>query len=194
NLLTLGEISFGIDCAPRIRPYKNLKIQVVKRKEVKKILDAIYGSIIGGHLGEKAIIQKISKRYHWLQMITEVKNFIKGCEPTQPFDRIGIDFVEPVPYTKKGNKYLIVATKFFTKWPEVHALPNCKAESVVMRNILKSQEKQKIIHDRKYHLLSFSIGSKVWCYRAKLDAQKDIKTHIQRLATALEPDELILLD
>ncbi|GBC33562.2 DDE-type integrase/transposase/recombinase [Rhizophagus irregularis DAOM 181602=DAOM 197198] len=48
-----------------------------------------------------------------------------------PFDRIGIDIVGPLPTTKKGNKYIVVATEYLTKWPEARALPDAKASSVV---------------------------------------------------------------
>ncbi|CAG8443254.1 1110_t:CDS:2 [Dentiscutata erythropus] len=57
----------------------NKSSKVVRCEEVKIILDAIYGSAIGGHLGEAATIWKIRKRYFWPQMISEIKNFIKGC-------------------------------------------------------------------------------------------------------------------
>jgi len=49
----------------------------------------------------------------------------------QPFDRVGMDIVGPLPMTKHGNQYIIVATEYLTKWPEARALPDAKAISVV---------------------------------------------------------------
>ena len=49
----------------------------------------------------------------------------------QPFDRVGMDIVGPLPMTERGNKYIVVATDYLTKWPEARALPNAKASSVV---------------------------------------------------------------
>ena len=49
----------------------------------------------------------------------------------QPFDRIGIDIIGPLFTTNKGNKYIVVATDYLTKWPEARALTNAKASSVV---------------------------------------------------------------
>jgi len=41
----------------------------------------------------------------------------------QPFHHLGIDLVGPLPLTKQGNRYLVVATEYVTKWPEVKAIP-----------------------------------------------------------------------
>jgi len=49
----------------------------------------------------------------------------------QPFDRLGMDIVGPLPTTKRGNKYIVVATEYLTKWPEAHAIPDAKAASVI---------------------------------------------------------------
>jgi hypothetical protein len=45
-----------------------------------------------------------------------------------PFYQIGIDFVGPLPKTEQGNKYIIVAMDYFTKWPEARPVPVATAE------------------------------------------------------------------
>ena len=40
---------------------------------------------------------------------------------------ISIDMVGPLPCTDKGNKYIIVVTDYFTKWPEACATPTKEA-------------------------------------------------------------------
>ena len=47
------------------------------------------------------------------------------------FSRIGIDFVGPLPKTHKGNRYIIVAMNYLTKWPEAKAVKNAMAENMV---------------------------------------------------------------
>jgi hypothetical protein len=41
-----------------------------------------------------------------------------------PLDRITIDLAGPFPESDRGNRYLLIATVYFTKWPEVYTIPN----------------------------------------------------------------------
>jgi hypothetical protein len=47
-----------------------------------------------------------------------------------PFERIAIDNAGPFPESDKGNRHLLVAMDYFTKWPEVYAIPNQEASTV----------------------------------------------------------------
>src|ERR1051325_8998238 len=49
---------------------------------------------------------------------------------TGPFDQIGINFVGPLKESKKGNKYIIVATNYLIKWPEAKPVKAAKAKKV----------------------------------------------------------------
>src|SRR5947209_19410366 len=50
----------------------------------------------------------------------------------QPFDHIGIDFVRPLPETKQGNKYIIVAIEYLTKWSKAKAILSKYAEIITL--------------------------------------------------------------
>ena len=43
---------------------------------------------------------------------------------------IAIDFVGPLPETDKGNRYILVVSDYYTKWPEAFALRTQTAENV----------------------------------------------------------------
>ena len=41
-----------------------------------------------------------------------------------PMERLALDVMGPLPLSSRGNKYLLVVTDYFTKWPEAFPLPN----------------------------------------------------------------------
>ena len=45
--------------------------------------------------------------------------------------RVAVDVVGPLPRSYKGNRYVLSAIGYFTKWPEACALPDQEAETVV---------------------------------------------------------------
>ncbi|CAG8539464.1 1056_t:CDS:1 [Cetraspora pellucida] len=77
----------------------------------------------------------------------DIKNYIETCnvcqrsigkperfQMTKPikaissFVHIRIDFVGPLEITSQGNCWIIVATDYFTKWPEAKAVPAATAK------------------------------------------------------------------
>jgi hypothetical protein len=47
-----------------------------------------------------------------------------------PFKRTAIDIARPFPESDRGNRYLLIAMDYLTKWPEVYAIPNQEASTV----------------------------------------------------------------
>ncbi|RYA68429.1 hypothetical protein DD592_26820, partial [Enterobacter cloacae complex sp. 2DZ2F20B] len=47
-----------------------------------------------------------------------------------PFERIAIDVAGPFPVTNDGNKFILVASDYFSKWPDAYAIPNQEAVTV----------------------------------------------------------------
>ncbi|GES74949.1 DDE-type integrase/transposase/recombinase [Rhizophagus clarus] len=104
---------------------------------------------LAGHFSVDEIYRRVKIRYYWPQMFNDVHQYVRTCDECQrrgknrrteplhpikvgqPFDRIGMDIVGPLPKTKNGNMYIVVATAYLTKWPEARAIPNAKASSVV---------------------------------------------------------------
>ena len=47
-----------------------------------------------------------------------------------PLERIAIDILGPLPDTEQGNRYALIVMNYFSKWTEVHAMPDQTAEAV----------------------------------------------------------------
>ncbi|CAG8759387.1 9102_t:CDS:2, partial [Gigaspora rosea] len=47
-----------------------------------------------------------------------------------PFFKIGIDIVSPLPNIPRGNRYIVVATDYITKWPEARVIKHANAQEV----------------------------------------------------------------
>ena len=50
-----------------------------------------------------------------------------------PMERVAVDITGPLPITPAGNRYILVAMDYFTKWPEVYAIPNQEATTVAKK-------------------------------------------------------------
>ena len=48
-----------------------------------------------------------------------------------PFERIAMDVAGPFPTSDSGNRYVLVVMDYFSKWPEVYAIPNQEARTIV---------------------------------------------------------------
>lgn len=69
-----------------------------------------------------------------------------------------MDIVGLLPTTLQGNKYIVVATEYLTKWPEACALSNAKATSVVSyfyENIICHHGCSRVLLTDLYILIGF---------------------------------------
>src|SRR6266511_1600895 len=80
----------------------------------------------GAHFGTNIMLAKIRQKYYWPGMMKDVETYVRSCYQCQrrgkpqthnemhgiiaeaPFERIGIDFVGPLPETNEGNRYILV--------------------------------------------------------------------------------------
>ena len=122
--------------------------RVILPEQTEMILFNLHKDQNGAHLEIESTYEKLKERYYWPQMYETTRHYIKNCENCQkrgrpirneelqpieigqPFHRIGIDIKGPLPITTKGNRYIIVAMDYFTKWPEAKAINNMKAQTV----------------------------------------------------------------
>lgn len=105
-----------------------------------------------GHLKYDSIITLLKRRFWWPGMDEMVREYIKGCPRCQldasannfkyrapikpipavaiPFERWGIDAVGPLPETKAGNRHIITAIDYATRWVVAKAVKSVDAVTV----------------------------------------------------------------
>ncbi|GBC28728.2 retrovirus-related Pol polyprotein from transposon 412 [Rhizophagus irregularis DAOM 181602=DAOM 197198] len=103
---------------------------------------------LSAHFGIQATYEKVKEKYWWKNMKRDIEKYVKSCDNCQrrnnpqglhelhpievkePFHMIGIDVIGPLPRTEEGNKYIVVAIDFFTKWPEAKAIKEANAKEI----------------------------------------------------------------
>lgn len=123
---------------------------VVPRAKVPQVLAEHHDSPSGGHFAVNKTLERIRERYFWARCRSDVEEWCrtchvcaarkgprgKGSSPMQtynvgaPFERVAMDILGPLPETRSGNRVALVMADYFTKWPEIVALPDQRAETV----------------------------------------------------------------
>ncbi|GJR74689.1 reverse transcriptase domain-containing protein [Tanacetum coccineum] len=177
--------------------------QIIQRcvhgQEANDILKACHEGPTGGHYSANLTARKVfDAGFFWPTIYQDAHTMIKSCDTCQRqgkisqrdempqnaiqvceiFDVWGIDFMGPFP-SSRGNKYILVAVDYLSKWVEAKALPTNDARVVV--KFLKSLfarfgTPRAIISDRGTHFCNDQF--------AKVMSKYGV-TH--RLATAYHP-------
>ncbi|KAM0022394.1 putative nucleotidyltransferase, Ribonuclease H [Helianthus debilis subsp. tardiflorus] len=123
----------------------------VSRDEGEGILRHVHEGLTGGHHGAHATAQKVFDcGFYWPTVVDDAAEFVRKCDrcqrtgnisskdemPQNPiqvlevFDVWGIDFMGPFP-SSSGNRYILVAIDYVSKWVEAQASPTNDARVVV---------------------------------------------------------------
>nr|GEY62911.1 DNA-directed DNA polymerase [Tanacetum cinerariifolium] len=153
---------------------KDTKARLLPGKEAIDILNACHTGPTGGHYGANYTAKKVfDSGFYWPTIYKDAFELVKRCDSCQRqgkisqkdemtqnsiqvceiFDVWGINFMGPFS-SSKGNKYILVAVDYLSKWVEAKALPTNDARVVV--KFLKSLfsrfgTPKAIISDRGTH-------------------------------------------
>ncbi|GKB46859.1 reverse transcriptase domain-containing protein [Tanacetum coccineum] len=143
-------------------------------QEAFDVLKACHSGPIGGHYGANYTAKKVfDSGFYWPTIYRDAHDLVTRCDTCQRqgkisqrdempqnsiqvceiFDVWGIDFMGPFP-SSRGNKYILVAVDYLSKWVEAKALPTNDAR--VIYKFLKSLfarfgSPRAIISDRGTH-------------------------------------------
>ncbi|GJT22955.1 reverse transcriptase domain-containing protein [Tanacetum coccineum] len=109
--------------------FEQVRIQIIRRcvfgQEALEILKACHEGPTGGH--QQVPTSQLGKQGKISQRDEMPQNAIQVCKI---FDVWGIDFMGPFP-SSRGNKYILVAVDYLSKWVKAKALPTNDARVVV---------------------------------------------------------------
>ena len=101
-----------------------------------------FNDVLASHFGLAKTYDVIRKRFVWHNMLSCQNCAMKKTPRTGtraelipihvegPFHIVGVDCLGPLPPTHPGNRYVVVFTDYFTKWPEPFALPSIEATRI----------------------------------------------------------------
>ena len=131
-----------------------VKHQIVVPKSYRQeILSMAHETFLSGHMGVTKSYQKILNHFYWPILRKDEVEFCRSCHACQmvgkpnqtipkaplqpipavqePFSRIIVDCVGPLPKTRSGNQYLLTIMCTSTRFPEAIPLRNIKAKTIV---------------------------------------------------------------
>ncbi|XP_058448953.1 uncharacterized protein LOC131428910 [Malaya genurostris] len=110
------------------------------------------------HVGYEKLIHEVQLRYYWPRMGSEVRTFLQNCGtckeikapfvPVQPemgqsratnapWRMVSVDYIGPLPKSKRGNQHLLVVLDVFSKYVMLN--PVRKISSNTLCSILREQ-------------------------------------------------------
>nr|GEW08117.1 reverse transcriptase domain-containing protein [Tanacetum cinerariifolium] len=123
--------------------------QVIRRcvhgQEAIDILKACHYGPTGGHYGPNYTAKVFDSGFYWSTIYRDAQDLVKNCN--------GIDFMGPFP-SSRGNKYILVAVDYLSKWVKAKALHtnDARVVSKFLKNLFAIfGTPRAIISDRGRH-------------------------------------------
>ena len=135
---------------PKKKPGEAVE-QLVLPEQFHQIVCKLAHTIpLAGHLGRDKTVKRISRRFFWPALFRDVADYCRRCPECQrtakgshrrvpliplpimkePFERIALDIVGPLPHSRRGNQYILVVCDYATRYPEAMPLRSIDAGTV----------------------------------------------------------------
>lgn len=153
--------NFTIKNNSLFRLTKNINSQLTSEFDWKEVVPSEFRESIiaenhseptGGHLGIFKTYRRLSLNYYWPNMHQDVVKYVGSCsvclsykaqnhttlgemgrpkQCSRPFQMISIDFVGPLPTSRKQNSYILVVTCCFSKFCHIFPVRRATADIVI---------------------------------------------------------------
>ena len=122
---------------------------IVPRSMRDTVLYQMHEALSSGHLGKRKTRERLLRRFYWFKVREDADLWVDRCDKCAsskkppktmrapmgnmtvgaPLDRVATDVLGPLPWTPRGNRYILAVTDYFTKWTEVYAIPDQSAST-----------------------------------------------------------------
>ncbi|GJT95486.1 putative nucleotidyltransferase, ribonuclease H [Tanacetum coccineum] len=164
--------------------FKQCADQIIRRcvagDDAAQILRECHSGPSGGHHGIATTARKVFEaRFYWPYIFRDARKLVQVCDACQragnissmdetpqkyiqvceTFDVWGIDFMGPFP-SSNGNKYILVAIDYVSKWLEAQDFPTNDARNVVnflKRLFTRFGIPKALISDRGTHFCNYQM-------------------------------------
>ena len=123
---------------------------IVPKQYRETVLRIAHEIPLAGHMGKKKTVDRIMQRFYWPTLYRDVAEWCRTCEKCQkhspirnlraplvplpvieePFTRIAMDVVGPLPRSSSGHEYILVVCDYATRYPEAIPMKAVDAEHV----------------------------------------------------------------
>ena len=105
-----------------------------------------------------------------------------------PMQTVAVDILGPLPDSPAGNRYILVAMDYFTRWAEAYPIPNQEAATVAPKlvnemflrfsHMQTEHHHQKELYDKRVHGRPFQPGDLVWLHNSHVPPGQSKKLHV----------------
>ena len=172
------------------------RIQLVLPKKYREeVMRQHHEEPWAGHMGQFKTLERITMSFWWPKMRKETIEWVESCATcqehsrkkekkkgklkpmmaTRPFELVGMDIIQALKTTSRGNQHILVLTDYYTKWVEAFPMKNMEANTVarilVREIIARHGAPERIITDRGSQFMA-----KVFCEIAEVVQTKHSPT------------------
>lgn len=125
--------------------------EVVPKERRREVLSECHDSALSGHLGIFKTLRRVQEHFFWPGMVSDTSKYVSRCQvclaqkPQQkkpagmmgtgwkvsrPWEVVSVDIVGPLPRSKKGFRYILVASDYFSKFTLLFPLRQATAKEV----------------------------------------------------------------